>query len=67
MKEPSPSAASIEEEDRDALRRSKERSQGDRDVSFCSAREETDARGKVDERKKRKVICGLGGGFVLCY
>ena len=32
MKEPSPSAASIEEEDRDALRRSKERSQGDGDV-----------------------------------
>jgi hypothetical protein len=51
------------------LRRSKERSQGDGDVSFCSAREETDARGKVDERerKKRKVVCGLGGGFVLCY
>jgi hypothetical protein len=69
MKEPSPSAASIKEEDRDALRRSKERSQGDGDVSFCSAREETDARGKVDERerKKRKVVCGLGGGFVLYY
>jgi hypothetical protein len=69
MKEPSPSAASIEEEDRDTLRRSKERSQGDGDVSFCSAREETDARGKVDEgeRKKREIVSGLGGGFVLCY
>jgi hypothetical protein len=38
-------------------------------VSFCSAREETDVGGKVDESemKKRKSISGLGGGFVLCY
>jgi hypothetical protein len=38
-------------------------------VSFCLAREETDVGGKVDEREmnKRKIISGLGGGFVLCY
>jgi hypothetical protein len=39
---------------REKLRRSEERSQGDGDVGFCLAREETDARGIVDENWKGK-------------
>jgi len=49
---------------------SEERSQGDGDVGFCSAREETDAGSKdaewmkiERERKKGKLVSSLGGGF----
>ena len=49
MKEPCPSAASMEEEDSNGLCRSEERSQGDGDVGFCSAREETNVGGRDAE------------------
>jgi len=62
MEEPCPSTASMEEEDRNDLCKSEERSQGDRDVGFCSAREETNTRGRdadymkiKRERKKAKT------------
>ena len=46
---PCPSAASMEEEDSNGLCRSEERSQGDGDVGFCSAREETNVGGRDAE------------------
>ena len=49
MEEPCPSAASMEEEDSNGLCRSEERSQGDGDVGFCSAREETNVGGRDAE------------------